>query len=78
MLSVLSHRLALCWLPYRTPTLFITQVGYNPQIYLLPLLQVRKTPTPQKRGQSDTDNKEPLHPVTINRSLRTMEDYAIL
>ena len=41
-------------------------------------MQVRKTPTPQKRGQSDTDNKEPLHPVTINRSLRTMEDYAIL
>jgi len=41
-------------------------------------MQVRKTPTPQKRGQSDTDNEEPLYPVTINRSLRTMEDYAIL
>ena len=64
--------------PLPNTYLFITLVGYNPQIYLLPLLQVRKTPTPQKRGQSDTDNNEPLHPVTINRSLRTMEDYAIL
>jgi hypothetical protein len=41
-------------------------------------MQVRKTPTPQKRGQSDTDNTEALHPVVTKSSLRTMEDYAIL
>lgn len=41
-------------------------------------MQVRKTPTPQKRGQSDTDNTDALHPVVIKSSLRTMEDYAIL
>jgi hypothetical protein len=41
-------------------------------------MQVRKTPTPQKRGRSDTDNTEALHPVATKSSLRTMEDYAIL
>jgi hypothetical protein len=41
-------------------------------------MQVRKTPTPQKRGQSDTDTNDALHPVTKNCLLRTMEDYAIL
>jgi hypothetical protein len=66
------------WAPLPNAYLFITPVGYKSQIYLIPFMQVRKTPTPQKRGQSDTDNNKPLHLVTKNRSLRTMEDYAIL
>ena len=45
---------------------------------LIPLMQVRKTPTPQKRGRSDTDNIEALHSVATKSLLRTMEDYAIL
>jgi hypothetical protein len=42
-------------LRHRTPN-----TGYKPltsiHLGLIPLMQVRKTPTPQKRGQSDTDN----------------------